>query len=99
MKVKRNGAGFRLIALAVLLIGTLVAISGVRPVSVIMFAQIANGLLLPVLASFLLILMNRKALLGAHANRLPANLIGSFVVIICFGLGLRLVLRALNIWP
>ena len=99
MKWKRNGPGFRLIALAVLLIGTLVALSGIRPVSVIMFAQIANGLLLPVLASFLLILMNRKALLGVHTNSLPANLIGGAVVIICFGLGLRLVLRALNIWP
>jgi Mn2+/Fe2+ NRAMP family transporter len=89
---------FRGIALGVLAIGTLIALLGVRPVEVILFAQIANGLILPVIAAFLLIAMNRKRLLGSHMNSWLANMLGIGVVAITFGLGLRLILRALNVW-
>ena len=95
---QRTGRLFRGIALGVLAIGTLIALLGVRPVKVILFAQIANGLILPVIAAFLLIAMNRKRLLGSHVNSWLANMLGIGVVAITFGLGLRLILRALNVW-
>jgi manganese transport protein len=95
---QRNGRLFRMIALAVLLIGTAIALLGVRPISVILFAQVANGLILPVIATFLLVAMNRRSLLGDHVNSWLANILGVGVVIITFGLGLRLILRALNVW-
>lgn len=95
---KRNGRVFRTIALAVLLIGTIIALLGVRPVKVILFAQVANGLILPVIVTFLLVAMNRKGLLGDHVNGWLANLLGVAVLIITYGLGLRLILRALNVW-
>lgn len=96
---KQDGPVHKSVALAVLGIGTLVAVSGLKPVSVILFAQVANGLLLPVIATFLLLTMNRKEILGDHTNSLRANMLGGLVVLITFGLGLRLVLRALDIWP
>ena len=94
----RNGRVFRAITLTVLIIGALAALLHVRPVSLILFAQVANGLILPILAVFLLVAMNRRDLLGKHVNSGLANLLGGLVVLITFGLGLRLILRALNVW-
>ena len=85
-----EGTAFRLIALSVIVIGALVGFFGIQPVSVIVFAQIANGLLLPVIAVFLIIAMNRTDLLGRHVNGFATNLLGGAVVLVATGLGLRL---------
>lgn len=88
---------FRLVAGCVLLIGAALTISGVKPIEVILFAQVANGLLLPVIAIFLLYAANQRTLLGAKANGLAANLAGGTVVLITAGLGLRAILKALGV--
>ncbi len=94
-----RGALFRGVALAVLLVGTAVALLGLSPVRLILLAQVANGILLPVVAGFLLYTMNRADLLGRHRNGLASNLLGAAVLLVTIGLGLRLVLRALGVWP
>ena len=68
---------------------------GIRPVNIILIAQIANGLLLPIVAVFLIITMNRKKLLGKYVNGLITNIFGIVVVLFAFGLGVRLIIRAL----
>ena len=90
---------FRGTSLVVLLIGTVLAISGIRPVQIIFMAQIANGLLLPIIAASLLYAMNRKDILGDHVNGLVANLLGGGVVLITLVLGIRGVGRATGFWP
>lgn len=90
---------FRVTALTVVFFGAAISLLGIKPVELILIAQYANGLLLPIIAIFLLIIMNRKSLLGAHANGLAANLAGSAVVLFTIGLGLRAILRAAGIWP
>ncbi|MEL6737369.1 MAG: divalent metal cation transporter, partial [Pseudomonadota bacterium] len=87
---------FRLIALSVIAIGAGLALAGVRPVEVILAAQLANGLLLPILAAFLLYAMNQSALLGHFRNGWIANTAGAGVVLVAAGLGLRLVIRAIG---
>ncbi len=82
-----EATGFRVILLLVLFTGTAFAALGTRPLTAILFAQVANGLLLPVIAVFLLVVMNRSATLGAHVNGPLANLLGGFVVLIATGLG------------
>ncbi|HCD57642.1 MAG TPA: manganese transporter, partial [Halieaceae bacterium] len=57
------------------------------PLAAILLAQAANGLLLPVVAVFLLLVMNSRSLLGAQANGWLANLLGSLVVAVAVGLG------------
>ncbi len=96
-ETKRNR--FRLIALAILAIGTTVALLGIKPVTLILVAQVANGLLLPVIAIFLLVAMNRKSLLGDATNGWVPNILGGGVILITIGLGSRLILRALGVWP
>ncbi|MDB4322111.1 Nramp family divalent metal transporter [bacterium] len=79
---------FRGIWMLVLLVGTLFAAVGTKPIAAIIFAQAANGLLLPVTAIFLLIIMNRKGLLGEYRNSFVSNILGIAVVITVTGLGL-----------
>lgn len=88
---------FRLVAGAVLIIGALVAITGARPVEIILFAQFANGLLLPIVAAFLLYAVNRKSVLGAYINGGLANAAGAVVLAITAALGIRAILRALGV--
>jgi manganese transport protein len=71
------------VSLAVLLIGTiLAALLGKSPTQTIVVAQVANGLLLPLVAVFLLIAVNRRSMLGRYANGWLANLAGGTVVAI-----------------
>lgn len=90
---------FRRTALVVIAIGTVFAFFAVNPVELILIAQSANGLLLPILATFLLWVAARRQSLGAFANGPIANLLGGAVVLVCAGLGARLILRSVGIWP
>ena len=79
---------FRAVWLTVLIIGTTFAAIGTKPIAAILFAQAANGLLLPVVAVFLLIIMNRGDLLGDYRNTWKANVVGGMVVITVAALGI-----------
>lgn len=90
---------FQIGALIVILSGTVASLAGYRPVELIFIAQIANGLLLPIVAVFLLKLANDKKLLGQYANGLKANIFGALILLITTALGFRLIARALGFWP
>ncbi len=89
---------FRIVAGGVLLAGAFVAITGARPIEIILFAQFANGLLLPIVAGFLLFAANRRALLGDHVNGPVANIAGAVALAVTAGLGLRAILSAAGVW-
>lgn len=73
----------------VLGVGVLLALVGLRPVPAILFAQAANGILLPAVALFLLAAVNDRRWMGARANGWLANLVGLVVVLVAAGLGVR----------
>lgn len=74
---------FRLVWLVVIGCGiTFASIPTWKPASIILFAQVANGILLPVIVLFLLLTMNDKQLLGTAKNRLIHNILGGFVLIV-----------------
>ena len=79
---------FRAVWASITLIGTLLAAMGQRPVAAIIVAQAVNGLLLPGMVVFLLVVMNRPELLGEHTNGPVANLCGGVVVFVVSALGL-----------
>ncbi|MBZ6379746.1 Nramp family divalent metal transporter [Pacificimonas aurantium] len=92
-----SARGVKGVAVTVILVGAVLGTSGTRPVDLILAAQVANGLLLPIIAIFLLWAMNRRARLGAHANGLFANVVGVIVVAVTLLLGARLVGLALGL--
>ncbi len=78
---------FRAVWAVIILIGTLLAAVGQRPVAAIIFAQAVNGLFLPMIAVFLLVVMNRQELLGEQTNGPVANVCGGVVVCVVSALG------------
>ena len=84
---------FKAVWVLVLAVGTLFAALGTKPIAAILFAQATNGLLLPVTAVFLIIIMNRADLLGEYRNRLVSNLLAVAVVAVVTGLGLWNIVR------
>ncbi len=88
---------FRAISISVLCFGMVVALAGIKPIAIILGAQFANGLLLPIIAAFLLFAMNQKDMLGEFANGWKANLAGAVVLLVALGLGLRMIARSLGL--
>ena len=82
----------------VLLSGVLFSSLGFKPTAVIVFAQFANGLLLPIIAGFLLWIMNDRELLGEYTNSRSINILGVAVVLITVILGLRSILKVFGVW-
>ena len=85
---------FKLIALSVIFSGAALALTGIKPISIILTAQFANGLLLPIIAIFLLVVMNQKKQLGQYTNKWLGNTLGIIVVVVTAGLGIRMVMGA-----
>lgn len=79
---------FKMIWLIVIIIGTIFASIGLKPLAAILFAQAANGLLLPIIAIYLIWVMNQKALLGKHKNGFATNTMAAIVVLFVSCLGL-----------
>jgi Mn2+/Fe2+ NRAMP family transporter len=84
---------FRAIWGTILTIGILVASLGLKPIEVILFAQVANGLLLPFIAIFLVWVCNQPRL-GLHRNSRAQNILGIIVCFIATGLGMRSIAAA-----
>jgi len=80
---------FRLVWMTVLLVGVVFSSIGCKSIEIITFAQIANGMLLPIVATFLLWAMNQKAVLAKHTNTRNQNLLGFIIVSIAILLGLK----------
>src|ERR671916_71552 len=92
-----RGWRFRAVWVIVLVVGTVLAALGTDPVTAIVFAQAANGVLLPIVAVFLLFVMNRGDLLGEYRNGTVANILGGIVVLFAAFLGVRTILFAFGI--
>ncbi|QGJ71385.1 Divalent metal cation transporter MntH [Planctomycetales bacterium 10988] len=80
---------FRGVWLVVLILGMLLAVAaGQSPAETILFAQVANALLLPLIAGFVLWAVNQSSLLKDYVNGWPANLLGGGVVLFVTALAL-----------
>ncbi len=80
---------FRMVWMLILLLGILISSLGFKPIEIIKFAQVANGILLPVVAGFLLWVMNKKELLGNYKNSLIQNIFGILIVLTTLILSIR----------
>ncbi len=92
-----NTRFFKITALSIIVLGSLIAMLNIKPVSLIVIAQVANGLLLPIIATLLLFIMNRKKLLGEYTNGVWSNIAGAAIVLLTLGLGIRAILRVFGV--
>ena len=84
-------------AILVFSIGWVVTMVGSAPIEIIKFAQIANGILLPIVAITLFILSRNKSLLGELANTKGQNILGIILVLFTLILGLMGLSKALGL--
>ncbi|SFZ94405.1 NRAMP (natural resistance-associated macrophage protein) metal ion transporters [Flaviramulus basaltis] len=88
MRTKR----FRAIWMFILVLGVLFSSLGIKPIDIIKFAQVANGILLPVISGFLIWIMNKESVLGVYKNTIKQNVFGFFIL----GISILLSLATLN---
>ncbi len=86
---------FRMVSVAVILIGLFFALfPTLKPQTIILFAQVTNGFILPLIAAFLLWVMNDATLLKQHKNGLVANIAGATIIGVAVLLGAKSIAAA-----
>lgn len=88
---------FRMIWMFILFTGVTFSLVGFKPLEAIVFAQAANGILLPVIAIYLLSVMNSRKIMGTGINTLWSNIAGVAVVLVAVILGLRTILHIFGV--
>lgn len=88
MKTKK----FRAVWMTILGLGIVFSSLGIKPIDIIKFAQVANGILLPVIAGFLIWIVNKESVLGNFKNTIMQNIFGFLIL----GISILLSLATLN---
>jgi len=88
----------RMIWIVILLTGIIFSAAGFKPIPLIIFAQVTNGLLLSIIAVILIIVLNDKRILGDMRNSVIRNVLGIFIVIVAFLLGCMNVLKVFRVF-
>lgn len=89
----KNSLGFKSVWMGVIGIGLIVSLFDLNPIAVIIFAQAANGLILPFAAIFLLVVLNKSKIMGDMKNNLYQNLLGGLIVLLVSFLGIWNIVR------
>jgi NRAMP (natural resistance-associated macrophage protein)-like metal ion transporter len=92
-----KGLKFRSVWMFILLAGVISSSSGYKSIEIIKFAQVANGILLPVIAGFLIWIVNKDSILGKYKNSKWQNFIGLAILVITIFLGLKSILKVFEL--
>jgi len=95
--VNLRSRAFRIIWFTILVIGIIISSVGIKPVTVIWFAQVANGILLPIIVGFLWWLC-QSPLLGKYRNSLLQNILAAIIFLISVVLSGRSLGSAFGFW-
>lgn len=80
---------FRAIWLIIILIGVIFSGLDYSPTEIIIFAQYANGLILPIIVLFMIVVMSNSKRLGAYVNKTWMNIVAWIIFIITLVLALQ----------
>ena len=95
--INMKGLKFRSVWMFILLAGVISSSSGYKSIEIIKFAQVANGILLPVIAGFLIWIVNKDSILGKYKNSKWQNFIGLAILVITIFLGLKSILKVFEL--
>lgn len=91
-----NSIKFKMVWGSILILGVFFSSLGLKPVEIIQFAQVANGILLPVVAIFLFWIVNRSSVMGEFKNSNIQNLLGLVIIAITVFLGAKSIYTVLG---
>lgn len=92
-----ESARFRSVWMFILVLGVVFSSMDFKSIEIIKFAQVANGLLLPLIAIILLWVMNKSTVLGHYKNSRFQNVLGIVIILIAIVLGVKLILSVFNL--
>ena len=80
---------FRMVWIIILSLGVVFSSLGFKPVDIIQFAQVANGLLLPVIGLVLVWLSSKASVLGPYRNNAWMTGVGVVMLLLITALGIK----------
>jgi manganese transport protein len=80
---------FKVIWFLIIAFGVVISATSIKLISIIKFAQVINGVVLPLIAGLLLWMVNKRSLLGNLKNNTLQNALGGLVVLIALFLSIR----------
>jgi len=89
---------FRTVWISILLIGVVFLSFGIKPIEVIKFAQVANGILLPAIAVLLVWMVNKSSVMGAYKNTVIQNIGGYLIIAFSLFLGLKSIFKVIGLY-
>ena len=90
-----QSSAMRLSIIIILGLGLVFSSFGIKPIQLISWAQISNGILLPLLSAYILWLVNKKSVMKDHTNTLMMNIIGGVIWVITLILGIWSIYKVL----
>ncbi len=93
-RIDNKDKKFRAVWLAILIVGVTTLQFGIKPLEIIKFAQVANGILLPVIAILLVWMANKTTVLGKFRNTIVQNIFGLIIIGVCLVLGIKSIGKA-----
>ena len=94
-RANMNDRRFRMVWVCILFIGAGSLSLGVQPIFIIRFAQVANGMLLPLIAIFLLWAVNTTMLPAKYRNSRFQNILGFTIIALAVILGVKSIFNVL----
>ncbi|MEP6262121.1 MAG: Nramp family divalent metal transporter [Gillisia sp.] len=91
-----NSLKFKSVWAGILILGVIFSSLKLQPIEIIRFAQVANGILLPVIAIFLFWIVNKESVLGKYRNTRWQNLLGVLIITITLFLGAKSIFTVLQ---
>jgi len=88
---------FKMVWVMVLLCGVVFLSFDIKPIEVIQFAQVANGILLPIMALLLLWIVNKKSVMGENKNTVLQNTFGIAIVAFSIFLGAKSIFKVVGL--
>ena len=89
---------FRIVWMIILGLGIFFLSFGIKPIEIIKFAQVANGILLPVIAIFLLWIVNKSSVMGKYRNTKMQNILGLVIIVLTVLLGVKSIFEVLGLF-
>ncbi|GAB5473802.1 MAG: Nramp family divalent metal transporter [Maribacter sp.] len=88
---------FKMVWMVILALGVGFLFFGYTPIEIIKFAQVANGILLPLIAVFLLWIVNKVSVMGDYRNTKFQNAIGILIIVLALALGLKSIFKVIGL--
>ena len=88
---------FKSIWMTILLLGVIFSSLGIKPIDIIKFAQVTNGILLPIIVGFLVWVVNKPSVLGIFKNTLTQNIVAFIILLISILLSMATLSKAFSL--